>query len=332
MKIFLGIDGGGSKTEAAAAAEDGRIYGWGKTGPSNPLFLQPSQALDNMLEAAGAVFSQAGIDRREIAYTCICIPGFIKTFPEDKVANSLQIERKKISIMGDERSTMLAALGSEPGVVIAAGTGSFAIGRDEHNKVISAGGWGPILGDEGSGYDVGKQALRVVIAEHERRGEKTLLTETICELWKIEKVEDIRLFLSSHTNFQQTISALAPLVLECAEEGDAAAQNIIKQAGESLADLVKIVVTKLNLQGKEIPVVLTGGMSNFGNWINPFITGKLKDIYKINAVLQRPKFSTVIGAVLLAMQKAAFFPDEKTLIKLKENYDMVSGVKNGTSK
>lgn len=332
MKIYLGIDGGGSKTEAVAAAEDGRIYGWGKTGPSNPLFLQRHQAFENMTAAALAAISPKNITGEEIEYTCVCIPGFKKEFTEDEIAASLKLKKNKISIMGDGRSTLLAALGKESGVVIAAGTGSFAIGQNENHKIFSAGGWGPVLGDEGSGFDIGKQALRAVIAEHEGRGERTLLTEKISSLWKIEKVEDIRLFLNEHGNFQQTISALAPLVLECAEGGDAAAQNIIKQAGESLADLVKTVVAALDMQGKEIPVVLTGGMSNLGKWINPSIIGKLKNVYKINAVLQRPKFQTVIGAVLLAMEKAAFFPDEKTLIILKENYDKVSGVKNGTSK
>lgn len=331
MKIFLGIDGGGSKTEAIVAAEDGRIYGWNKSGPSNPLFMQPIKAFETVIAAANAVLSQTTIPEQEIEGACICIPGFKKHFSEEVLAGSLKIDKERISLMGDERSTMLAALGNSPGIVIAAGTGSFAIGRDEYHNEHSAGGWGPILGDEGSGYDVGRQALRAIIAEHEGKAEPTLLTQKVCNLWGIEKVEDIRLFLNSHANFQQIISALAPLVLECAQEGDAVAQNIIKQAGNSLADLAKTVLDKLDIHDEPIQIVLTGGVRNFGNRIDTCIVRRLKDKYRINATLKKPQLPTVIGAVLLAMEKAAIFPNEEVLTTLRENYDEFTGAENGTS-
>ena len=331
MKIFLGIDGGGSKTEAIVAAEDGRIYGWNKSGPSNPLFMQPIKAFENVIAAANAALSPATISEQEIEHVSICVPGFQKHFSEEALAECLKMDKERISLMGDERSTMLAALGNSPGIVIAAGTGSFAIGRDEHHNEHSAGGWGPILGDEGSGYDVGRQALRAIIAEHEGKAEPTLLTQKVCNLWGIEKVEDIRLFLNSRANFQQIISALAPLVLECAQEEDAAAQNIIKQAGNSLADLAKTVLDRLDMQEDPIQVVLTGGMRNFGNRIDTCIVRRLKDKYRINATLKKPQFPTVIGAVLLAMEEAAIFPNEEVLTILKKNYDEFTGAENGTS-
>jgi len=331
MTLFLGIDGGGSKTEALIATEDGRIYGWQKAGPSNPLFIAPAKALENVVAAVEGATAQAAIAKQSIEQACICIPGFQKQFSKESLAKSLGVDAERISIMGDERSTLLAALGGKAGIVIAAGTGSFAIGQDDQHNIKSAGGWGPILGDEGSGYDIGRRALRAIIAQHEKAARATTLTEKVCKLWGISKVEDIRLYLNRHTNFQQTISALAPLVLECAQKGDSTAKAIIQRAGYSLADLAYTVIKQLAMTDKPIRMVISGGMRNFGNLIKDPIQQHCKEEYQLDVQLCEPEFPTVIGALLLAMEKAAIFPSEKALITLKENYEKIAGAKHGIS-
>lgn len=333
MTLFLGIDGGGSKTEALIAAEDGRIYGWQKTGPSNPLFMPPAKALENVVAAVkGAMTAQTAIMKQSITQACICIPGFEKQFSKESLVRSLGVGIEQISMMGDERSTLLAALGGKAGIVIAAGTGSFAIGRDGQNNIKSAGGWGPILGDEGSGYDMGRQALRAIVTQHENNAPTTALTEAVCSLWGIDRVQDIRLYLNSHTNFQQTISALAPLVLECAQKGDSTAKTIIRRAGYSLADLSYTVIKQLTMPDGPVKIAVSGGIRNFGDLITDPIRQRFKEEYQIEVNLCEPEFPTVIGALLLAMEKVALFPGEKALITLKENYERITGVEHGISR
>jgi N-acetylglucosamine kinase-like BadF-type ATPase len=131
MTLFLGIDGGGSKTEALIAAEDGRIYGWQKTGPSNPLFMPPAKALENVVAAVeGAMTAQTAIMKQAITQACICIPGFEKQFFKRESGAILGVGIEQISMMGDEREHAAGGIGCKSRDRDRRRNGFIAIGRD----------------------------------------------------------------------------------------------------------------------------------------------------------------------------------------------------------
>ena len=310
MIYFLGIDGGGTKTEALVGTADGAIVGRGIAGPSNPIFIEKASAFDNIGKSIKLALK--GHSRETyFSSAAICIPG-IKRYRDELEAQLLK-DCTKVYIDGDELNAFCGALAKPYGVIVLAGTGSFAMGINKKGEKAEMGGWGPIIGDEGSGYYIGVSGLRAVVKEFEGTGVKTSLTPRIMEALKLKNIEDLRRNIHSDGPGRNVIGGLSKLVQESASEGDEASVEIVNTAAMHLADLAIRVIKRLHMYDGEYDAALTGGVSNFGDMIlDPFTERLRKERAGIHVV--KPRFVPAVGALMIAMRESGIDVYDKSVL------------------
>jgi glucosamine kinase len=256
-RYYVGVDGGGSKTLAIVVDGQGNEQGRGQAGSSNPSAVGREQAtrsicaaVEEAARAAGcalplraAWFGLAGVDR-----------------PEDHNAllPALKALAEIIRITNDAE-LLLSALDNAVGVAVIAGTGSIALGRDAHGASTRAGGWGYIIGDEGSGYEMGRLALQAAAQAADGRGPQTVLLELILKHWNLSGPGDI-LGQVYPGGDNARIARLSALVLAAAREGDPVARKLVQHAVEQLALAALVVGDALDFEDERMPLALGGGL------------------------------------------------------------------------
>ncbi len=190
MNIYLGFDGGGTKTECIALDADGRIAGHGNSGPSNPLRVGYDAACAALQLAAAAAVTSAKSAASDVRGVCAGLAGAGRR----NVAEEMRVRLARIwpgapiQIVTDAEAALETAVGNAPGVVLIAGTGSIALGRNAKGELARAGGYGTWIGDAGSAYDIGRQAALAVARARDLAAPATILTEMIltaldCGAW-----------------------------------------------------------------------------------------------------------------------------------------------------
>ena len=259
MRCFLGFDGGGTKTECVLMNEDQHILARSSSGPSNPLRVEPPAAVAALEEAALRALAAAGVDRHSLAALCAGLAGAARPEIADQVAAALASLFPAIPVkICTDLDTSLAATGEGPAIVLVAGTGSAAVGRDALGRVARAGGNGPLLGDEGSAYDIGRRAVLSSLRELDRTGSdsalgKQILRQLGCAGWL--EVQQ-RTFTTAGS---EIFPRVFPVVAVAAEAGDKTARTLLTNAACDLAVLVKIVVVRLDLGKADFLLAKTGG-------------------------------------------------------------------------
>ncbi len=309
MKYLIAVDGGGTKTEAVLATCCGNVLQKAITTGSNPLFVGKEKAIQAVTEAVKAV--AGNIDPKDTCRVVIAVPGIGRY--RDRIVSELGVFRGTVSFHPDDFSVFYAALAKDHGVVTLAGTGSFAMGVSLIGQRVTVGGWGPVIGDVGSGQWIGTKALEAVTREFDRLGPQTVLTEKILKYYRLEKVEQLRSSVTSG------VAHLAPLVKEAAEEGDDVAISIVDGAARGLAEMAVKVIERLGMDDNCYDLALTGGISEFGEILRDrFEECIRRSCQRINIV--RPRFQPVIGALLIAMKETGIPWTEEILGNLKASY------------
>jgi N-acetylglucosamine kinase-like BadF-type ATPase len=275
MHLFLGIDGGGSRTQACLGDERGRILARAVAGPSNPLKVGIEGAKKELLRAAREVLEKvsapiagdesplgAGVAGRRhgkpsLAAVCAGVAGVGR--PELNRALSAWLRRaipaRHHLLVTDAEVALHAAAGTAPGMIVVAGSGSIAYARDARQRTLRAGGWGPSFDDPGSGYDVGRKAIRAALADFDGRGERTVLRKRICRAFQLTEITQI---VPMKLDPQQ-VAGLFPLVSDAAREGDRVARRLCREAARDLAQLVLALYKRLGPR-LTLPVVCAGGV------------------------------------------------------------------------
>ncbi len=255
--ILIGIDGGGSKTTALVAARDGATLGRGTSGPSNYLVIGAEAAyaaLDAAVEAAAG-----GRPLRPVAL-CLGMAGAAR--PADQAVlrawTDARFPGAPVIITHDARLALAAGTPEGWGVAVLCGTGAMVYGETQRGQAARADGWGYLLGDDGSGYAIGRAALRAVARAADGRGPQTALTEAILAHWSLEQPQDLIGHVYKSTQ-RADIAMLAALVQAMALQGDAVAEAILQDTGRELAISVEAVARRLALTGA-IPCALTGSV------------------------------------------------------------------------
>lgn len=300
-KYFLGIDGGGTKTHAVITDASYNILGEAFSGASNPVRVGLEEAVSNIDQAVTEACFQAGIEPADIASACAALAGISHPIHYETIKDALdhKLRLNHLEIVTDARAALEGALDGQPGVVLIAGTGSIAMGMNESGEQVRSGGWGPTLSDEGSGYDIARQALRAVVSSFDGRAPKTLLTDSICKELGISSAKDLPGVIYNSDSEAVEIASLARLVAEAAEAGDPTARAILAQAGRDLGELVTSVIRKLGLESKRFRVACVGSVFKSGECI----LGPLSEVVlrvAPGAEIGPPLFPPTIGAVKLA--------------------------------
>src|SRR5580692_12059736 len=224
MSVVLGIDGGGTNTRAAIVA-NGKVVGTGQSGSIKRLRVGAEAAEANLRAALKEAFAQSGmkdIDAASCGVASASMPGITEWIAA--VFSDFGIE--KFEVVGDEVIALDAAFKGGPGILQIAGTGSNTIGRAPDGTRETAGGWSSRLGDEGSGYWIGVNAVRRGLHAHDRE-QPTKVLETVGKIWGTHTIEEL-VNLGDSTPGPD-FAALAPAISELAEEGDAVAMGVMKQ-------------------------------------------------------------------------------------------------------
>lgn len=260
MSFFLGIDGGGSKT-SCLIGDEVSILGAGTSAGSNVVRVGERQAQESLSAAIRQACTAAKITPSQIERTCVGIAGGAR--PEiARIARGLvsEIVSGEIEVVGDMVIAMEAVFGSGPGVIVIAGTGSIAYGRNSAGQIARAGGWGFAISDEGSGHWIGRSAVAGVMRAYDEAGtdRTSALLEIIMRSWNVTTRE--QLVLAANAVPAPDFAALLPALSSAADAGDATARAVLTQAGVELAGLAKIVITRIFGSGGAVPVAVSGGV------------------------------------------------------------------------
>jgi glucosamine kinase len=258
MTAILGIDGGGTNTRATIVV-DGKIVAHGQSGSIKRLRVGAEAAEANLRAVLKEVFGQSGV-KDVAAASCgvasASMPGITEWITA--VFDDFGIERSEV--VGDEVIALDAAFQGGPGILQIAGTGSNTIGRAADGSRESAGGWSSRLGDEGSGYWIGVNAIRRALHAYDRE-EPTEVIREVSEIWGTPTIDDF-INLGDSTPGPD-FAALAPTIHELAEAGDPVALGVLKQAADDLVAFVLLVRSKLKRKhdiAGEVPVAWTGSV------------------------------------------------------------------------
>jgi glucosamine kinase len=266
VAYYLGIDGGGTKT-TCVAGDEVSLLGSAVTGPSNITRVGEVRARESLQEAVRHACAAAQIDPRQLRRSYVGVAGAGRQEIAGAVREIIaEIVAGEIEVVGDMEIAMEAAFGAGPGVIVIAGTGSIAYGRDGQGKTARAGGWGFASSDEGSGYWIGRMAVSVLMraadeaADNRTAEQPSPLFHEMRAIWKLESFEELARASNSNPDF----AALLPAVLAAATAGDELARQILRQAGRELAQLASIVARKLFPQDiLHIPLAMAGGVFRY---------------------------------------------------------------------
>jgi len=298
----IGIDAGGTKTVCLLADEQGQIVSRARGEGANLQAageLQVEKILHKVMDDA--------IDDRAIAPAAICLGIAGVDRPNDAATVRSIMKRigfnSRVLIVNDALIALETGLPGQPGVVIISGTGSIAYGRNAAGEAARAGGWGYVLGDEGSGYWIGRAALRAVLRAADARGPATVLTPMLLEHFNVTQPQ-----LLLHEVYHQQlkpaeIGALAQCVHAAFLQGDAAAIGILRGAAEELEGGALSVARRLGLTYESFGFILSGGIFRAVPSLEQELSRRLP-LGAPRSVVKRLDREPAEGAVMLALQEA----------------------------
>jgi N-acetylglucosamine kinase-like BadF-type ATPase len=299
----LGVDGGGTKTTAIVLDRDGAVLGRGQAGPSNRYAVGDATAGEELRRAIQAALQSASVTSADVRTICLGMAGADR--PGDAAAVAAMVRgvlpASAVQVHNDAVIALAGGVGRLYGVVLIAGTGAIAYGVDAHGHSRRASGWGHLLGDEGSGHDIGLRALRAVLRAHDGRGPATALTSLVLSAWKLDRPENLIGLVYAPDFPRRRIASLLPLVDEAAGAGDAVAGALLASAGQELGQAACAVIRGLGMQQEAFEVVLAGGAFQTRHFLRGAVEATVHALAP-GAVLIEPRHEPAMGAALLALR------------------------------
>lgn len=326
MSYVLGVDGGGTRTVCILADLEGNVLGLGQGGPSN----YHSVGLAASVGAIRQVMQEAvaGLPSKDLPVEAACLGLAGVDTHQDETLIRGQIETlsaaRTVYVVNDTETALFGGAGGERGVVVVAGTGSAAFGCDGEGRKARAGGWGWVLGDEGSAFDIGQQGLRAVIRALEGRGDATVLVETLMSRWNLGDREELTTSLRARSWSRGDVASLGDWVTDAARSGDPAARRIVTRAGRELGSLAATVIEQLQMLG-EFSVVLTGGVFRAGKMLREPLRRRICTIAP-DARLIPPIHPPVLGAVFMAWRNLRLPLDPQAMARAQAMTSQMEGL------
>jgi N-acetylglucosamine kinase-like BadF-type ATPase len=309
-QFVIGMDGGATKTAAMLSDLSGNVIAEDTGGPSNPQVVGFEKVGEVIVGLVAELSGRAGCKTNDIVSLIAGLAGAGREGDKEQVKAAIANEaRKRKVVMGhvgietDGRIALEGAFKGKPGIIIIAGTGSFALAKDHKGATHRAGGWGRVLGDEGSGYTIGRDGLNAVTKHLDGRGKPTKLTELIHSRFGLSNHEKI-IGAIYRSNFD--VATVAPLVIEAAEAKDAECQRILNKATFELFEHVRVLVNRIE-ESKgaraKIPVAFIGSLISNENVYRKILTQKITYSMPQVSVIA-PEAPPTYGAVLLSIRSA----------------------------
>jgi len=306
MKYLIGIDGGGTKTDCAIADLSGKIIRETSGKPSNFLVVGVEEAIENIFalieenlfalegdfaDVKQIVIGVAGAGREEDA--ALLEKGF------KDYADQEGIHFKGVKVLSDAHIALEGAFPGSAGCILIAGTGSILFGKDEKGVIHRVGGFGRLIGDEGSGYSIGRKALNAVSKASDGRGEETMIAELLDAKMNHNTSKNI---INKVYNEKLDVASVAKIVIEAAEEGDPIAEDILDEEADELVLHIKSLLDKIHTD--KLNVAFSGSLLDNNNFYSALLRQKIKStLHRVEVV--KPAAPPVSGAILLAKRLAS---------------------------
>jgi len=265
MRCVLGIDGGGTKTECVLMDESGAILARSRSGASNPTTFGVEASLASLSAAASDALQAAGRSERDVACVVAGVSGAGETNVRSELQSRLQpgFPSARILITSD-LVLSLEATGETPSVVVIAGTGSAVLGRTAQLELARAGGFGPVIGDPGSAYDIGRKAVAMCFQKH-LNGEVFPMGAKIhgSFKWKLDEFFD-----QARGQPGAVFPKIFPVVASAAESGDIAARTLLTSAAQDLRNQAREAIEKLELRESNFFLAKTGRVFDGSAFLN----------------------------------------------------------------
>ncbi|MEC4817061.1 MAG: BadF/BadG/BcrA/BcrD ATPase family protein [Scytonema sp. PMC 1069.18] len=326
MNYVLGIDGGGSKTACVLMDETGTVVGRGYSGASNYQSIGTEAALQSIQSAIHSALIEALKLTTNITVKAICLglagvgrPGDIEVVKGlvqglqnnsllpmtwDLIVTSVNETEKNpnIVICNDALISLVGGAGQPVGIVVAAGTGSIVFGRNQNGETKRVGGWGYILGDEGSAYKIAIAGMQAALKAYDGREISTCLIDVFKQHFHLTGIEDLIEIIYRRGWGVKEIAALAPLVDSAAASGDELANRVIDDAVRELVEATNTVIDKLFSYGESFEVVTTGSVWRGESGIRERFIISICQFCPLAKVIF-PRHEPAYGAGLLALRK-----------------------------
>lgn len=261
MAIFLGIDGGASKT-SCLIGDERAVLGSGRAAGSNLVKSGESAVREALKKAIAQACDTAGVSAHDIGRVCIGVAGAARPQIGETVQRIVsEMVDGEIEVVGDMVIAHEAAFDGGEGVSVIAGTGSIAYGMNAKRETARVGGWGFAISDEGSGGWIGRTMVRALMRAYDRNelaAGRSVLLASILDCWSVRDLEE--LVIRANSTPPADFAGLFPVVLARSENGDAKAIDVLRRAGAELAELASIVIQRLFAEEGKIPVAMSGGV------------------------------------------------------------------------
>jgi N-acetylglucosamine kinase-like BadF-type ATPase len=300
----VGVDGGGTKTEAVVMDAHQLVIGEGLAGPSNPLRVGIAGAAAAVREAIDNACASAKIRRGDLVAAQIGLAGARRRELRERMRETLTtLDIGEIEVVTDANIALYGATGGAPGLVVIAGTGSICCGINARRKRFCAGGWGPIAGDEGGGAWLARRALRAVAHAFDGRGPQTVLTDLACAYFHVTSPDDLTTAIYAPTITNERLAGFGRDVVNAAKEEDAVASQIVKEGGSELGYAAVAVIRHLQMERDRFQIAYVGGVFRAAGDL--MLNSLREEVRKVapRAFFEPPHFAPAVAAARMARER-----------------------------
>jgi glucosamine kinase len=323
-RLYAGFDGGGTRTTCVLCDTEGSVLGVGSGGRSNYHNTGVRNALASLKRSFEGALAQSGVSGDRLGLeACFGLAGLDS--PEDVATMKRGIRsialgpgrRRADLVVNDWRTAVTGGFIDEPGVALIAGTGCVAAAQSEGGRrVVRVGGWGHVVDDKGSAYDIGRDALYAAMRDYDGRGPKTALLGLVMKKLEVSEPQGIiaRVY-AGHVSVSQ-IASLSTLVSGAADGGDEVALKILGEKGRILGELVVTAASRLGMLKSPFGVSLIGGVFKAGSPVLGPLEGRVR-VAAPKARIVDPRLPPACGAVVLLLRRARTEVDGALVARMK---------------
>ena len=300
----VGVDGGGTKTEAVVMDAHQRVIGEGLAGPSNPLRVGIAGAAASIREAIDNACASAKLRRGDLVAAQIGLAGARRQELRERMRETLTpLDIGEIEVVTDASIALYGATGGAPGLVVIAGTGSICCGINARRKRFCAGGWGPIAGDEGGGAWLARRALRAVAHAFDGRGPQTALTDLACAYFHVTSPDDLTTAIYAPTITNERLAGFGRDVVNAAKEEDSVALQIVADGGTELGYAACAVIRHLQMERDRFQIAYVGGVFKAAGDL--MLDTLREEVRKVapRAFFDPPHFAPAVAAARMARER-----------------------------
>ena len=301
--FLIGIEGGGTKSTAVITDSRGKILARSNGMATNPNTVGFEIAAKVCFRLISECCKKANCVLKEISSVVIGTAGAGSKTNQSKLKKILHSYCVKknihptIIITSDAHIALAGALGNESGIIMIAGTGAIVFGRNHDSQIFRIGGWGKILGDDGSGFAIARDAVKEVVSSFDKKMEATALTKSALKYFGAKSVPDLP---SKIANGKKELSSFSPRVIALAQKKDFRSLFVVEFHCNALLQQLQLACNHFpNIH--KLPLVLLGGLLENENFYSQMLKDKIEQYFP-QLEIQKQKFPSAYGAILLSMK------------------------------